>query len=401
MEITKKDLLQSLTENQEFDEMAYKQKGVQSARRDPKSGNLKPPKMKPYFHEGNETDIPNAYIKNTNQIPGEEEVLVPLDGNEMDEFIEANKSLLDKLNEIANEKVTLYAGKRLKYHPRNEVTGTKYVPSGEKYSEKESILRKFNPIVNQFVEGVNSHLVKCGLPPIQTYENKAFVDRYSEVTNSGMNWESHDYDFYNSVFDFAKAANDLYLEGSTDVQIYRTHLPRQYNPGSNWSPLRKTEKMGGNFKNNPLTASYKLPKRGYEAEDKDVAVCTTFSIVGSVTYDGGYIWRANLTTSMGKKLKEEQRLNSGNYGKDKDIKKEVRVEVQDSNFDDRRTIMDDGNIREGLINLLNQVRQEILNLDPDQELVNRIKVRQTDITKRMNENELEELVKNTIREIKF
>ena len=82
-------------------------------------------------------------------------------------------------------------------------------------------------------------------------------------------------------------------------------MPRQYNPGTNWSGLRKTEKTYSNYKRDPLTPVYKLPKRGYEAEDKDVAVSTTLHIMGGRLNTGEYNWKVKVNTFMGKKLKEE------------------------------------------------------------------------------------------------
>ena len=399
MEITKKDFLLNLHEEFDMDEMAHKAKGVQGQRTDPNTGQVKPPKMKPYFREGNESDIPDGWIKNTNQIPGEEEALVPLHGAEYDAFIEENKELLDKLNEIANNKVTLYEGNRLKYAPRNTKVGTKYEPSGEKYSEKESILRILNPLIKkELTDKVNSHLIKCGLPPIQTYDNQAFVDKYSEISNRRIDWESHDYDFYDSVVDFANAAKQLITKGSTDVSIYRTHMPRQYNPGTNWSALRKTEKTGYNFRNDPLTAVYKLPKRGYEVEDKDVAISTTLHITGGRDNMGHYLWTVKVNTFMGKKLKEETRVNSGKYENDKSFSSDTITSNVPKLTDN---VLSHETVRDSLIQALSEVASKILQINPKMELIKRIKVSQTGITRKIdtNEDQLNEFVKDTLKEI--
>lgn len=399
MEITKKDFLLNLNEQHEMDEMAHKAKGVQAQRTDPNTGQVKPPKMKPYFHEGNTTDIPDGWIKNTNQIPGEEEALVPLHGAEYDAFIEENKVLLDKLNEIANNKVTLYEGNRLKYAPRNTKVGTQYQPSGEKYSEKEAILRSLNPLIKtQLTDKVNEHLIKCGLPPIQTYDNQAFVDKYAEISNRRIDWESHDYDFYDSVVDFANAAKQLVTKGTTDVKIYRTHMPRQYNPGTNWSALRKTEKTFSNFKKDPLTPVYKLPKMGYEAEDKDVAISNTLHITGGRTSDGYYSWTVKVNTFMGKKLKEESRVVSGKYENDKSFTSNTSTPNVPEYTDN---VLSDMDVKESLIQALSEVAEKILQINPKNELIKRIRVSQTGITRKIetNEEQLNEFVKDTLKEI--
>jgi hypothetical protein len=409
MKISKKDLLEQL----DMDEMAHKSKGVQAPRISTATGQLKPSKYKPYFSEGNDTDIPDAWIINLQQIPGQDEGVVLLHGAQLDAFINENAALLDKLNEMTGGNLKIYEGNKTKYHPRSKKVGTQYVSSGNKISVKEAILRKFNPILKEFLTNrVNEHLTKCGLSPINTYENQAAVDKYSEISNHRLDWESHDYDFFNNVFDFSKAAKQLMLKGGTEIEIYRTHMPRQYNPGTNWSALRKTEKMGSNFKADPLTPVYALAKRGYEADDKDVALSTTLHITGRLeqthtvpTLDSGYqyVWSAKITTAYGKKLKEEMRVNSGKFEKDKEFVAHNTVEFNYPNFDpETMNIMNVGPVADGLKSLLDSLANQILEINPREELLKRVRVQQTDVTKRpeaLNENELISLVKNTLTQL--
>ena len=397
-EISKKDLLLKLQESQEFDEMAHKRKDVQGTRTNPNTGEVKPAKFKPYWKSGNETNTPDYWVLNPNQVIGEEKVVVPLDCMELEDFVNENRDWLDSIHALHGLLPELKACKRTTDQPRSKKLGTQYVPTGEKYSEKEAILRKFNPILkNELTDKVNEHLIKCGLPPIQTYENREFVDRYSEITNRRIDWESHDYDFYNSVIDFATAAKELVTKGQTSIQIYRTHMPRQYNPGANWSALRKTEKTSAQFKHNPLTDVYKLPKRGYEKDDKDVAISNNLVVSGNQTNDG-YTWNVRFTTTMGNKLKEESRLNSGKFSKDKELASTVSVPFDIQSLNQNQTILEVEPIREGLVNALNDMVRQILEINPKNELIKRIKIQQSTITKRpnMNENELVSLIKDVV-----
>ena len=397
-EISKKDLLLQLQESQEFDEMAVKSKGVQAQRTDPNTGEVKPPKFKPHWKEGNNSDIPDYWILNPTQTIGQDQLVVPLDCSELEQFINENREWLDSINLLHGLEPNLVACKRGKYHPRNSKVGTSYVPSGEKYDEKEQILRLFNPIIKkELTDNVNSHLVKCGLPPIQTYDNKEFVDKYAEVTNDRIDWESHDYDFYNTVIDFASAAKDLLTKGQTDIEIYRTHMPRQYNPGANWSALRKTEKSSYFIKNDPLTDTYKLPRRGYEADDKDVAISTTLHITGHLR-GTQYEWTVDFKTQMGRKLKEESRVNSGSLLTDKSITTRQSIEFL-GDVDNEKSVMSHEEIRNGLILCLNELAEKIMQINSKQELIKRIKIRQGDITKRpeMNESQVVSLIRDVIK----
>jgi hypothetical protein len=403
MKISKKDLLEQL----EMDEMAHKKKGVQAARTNPNSGQLKPPKNQPYFVDGNETDIPDAWIICPQQIPGTERAIILQHGPPLEQFIQENAGLLEKLNELSGGNLEIYEGNRTIWQPRSKKLGTTFVPTGNKMPMKETILRKFNPILKSVLtDKVNEHLIKCGLSPINTYDNQAAVDKYSEISNYRLDFETHDYDFYNSVFDFAKAAKELMLKGGTGVDVYRTHMPRQYNPGTNWSALRKTEKMNTNFKNDPLTPVYALAKRGYEAEDKDVALSTTLHITGRLE-GANYVWSSEITTAYGKKLKEEMRVNSGVFEKDKTILADHQVTFDNSNFDpETKSIMNVAEISEGLVAMLNKLAAKVLEISPREELIKRVRVQQSDITQRpttppsLNESELVSLVMNTLIEMK-
>lgn len=403
MKITKAQVIKKLMEQQEFNEMAKKQKGVQAPRTSSKTGDLKPAKFKPYWNEGNETDIPDYWVVNLQQIPGQGKIVVRTNCVDTAQFMVENDEWLNSITEKHGLIPELFSCKRVADQPRSIKSGTQYIATGQKYSEKESILRTFNPLVNEFAKDVNEHLVKCGLPPIMTFENRQFVDTYSEVSNRRLDWESHDYDFYNTVIDFASAARDLVSQGSTDVEIYRTHMPRQYNPGSNWSALRKSEKMSSTYKHNPLTDVYKLPKRGYEKDDKDVAVCTTLHVTGQVYGGTQYIWEVKVTTEMGRKLKEEQRINNGKYSADKNISfrqaVELPQEINLENLPEGKNMINLVVVKDALKQCFDNVAEQIKQIDPKKELMSRIRVRQGDITRRLNESDINNIVSDILKDL--
>lgn len=395
MEITKKDLMENF--GQEFDEMAVKSKGKQAQRTDPKTGAIKPSKYKPIFEPGNNTDIPDAWIINLNRVPGEEFAVACLGDAEMNQFIEENEDLLDRLRSITGKDVKIYEGKKLKDAPRNKKVGTPYTPSGNERSERDMTLRRFNPIVNEFVMSVNDHLISCGLPPIETWKNRAFVDSYANVSKTEINWESHDYDYYKNIVDFATAANDLYLDGKTDVQIYRTHMPRSYNPGVNWSPMRKMEQMGSWYKNKPKTAKYELPKWGYEAEANESFLSTTLSIRGMYNYiQNNYHWNVEVKIEIGKKLKDENQRLHNKLINDKRFEAKADGQIEEGQLLEMFIALDIESVTEALKIALNDMKDQLLEIDPDTELVKRFNVRQTDIAE-STKNKLDKIIKEILK----
>lgn len=102
---------------------------------------------------------------------------------------------------------------------------------------------------------------------------------------------------------------------------------------------------------------------------------------------------------MGKKLKEETRVNSGRYQHDNNFSFSTDVHIGD--LDGSENILSNDAIRESLIEALSGTAQKILELKPKNELIKRIKVTQTGITKKLdtNEDQLNEFVKDTLKEI--
>lgn len=274
-------------------------------------------------------------------------------------------------------------------------------------TDREKILRSFNPIISKVLvnQQVNNKLIESGFPslkmPDQMFKGqKAGTDTHSTVGNSEINFGGHNYDFYLNIADFAKANEDRLYGETPSVDILRTHMPRQYNPGANWDALRPTENMDTNYKDNPLTPLLKLAKRGYRPEDRDVAVSTSISIRGveRILNDGNskYEWTVNFSTLIGKKLKDQIRISGNDRQKDKNF---VCTEESEP-FLSAGNPLQYSECVEALVKCLNKVKNDILSMDVTEELESRSVVDRSDITQRMNEDTITKLVSTIMKEIK-
>jgi hypothetical protein len=396
MEITKKELLENF--GQEFNEMAERPKGKQAQRTNLATGQPKLSKNKPIFFEDNSTNIPDAWIICPTQNKADCFYVVCVSEEEKEQFIADNEDAIDRLSSITGKDILTYH-KRLSSAPRNKEVGTPYTPTGNKRNERDMTLRKFNPIVNAFVIEVNDHLVSCGLPPIQTWKNRAFVDSYAKVSKTEINWESHDYDYYKNITDFATAANELYLDGKTNVQIYRTHMPRSYNPGVNWSPMRKMEQMGAYYKTRTKTAKYKLPRWGYEAEANETFVSTTLAIRGMYNHiQNSYHWYVEVKIEVGKKLKDENQRVLNKLINDKRFESKAHGEIEGGQLAEVYVALDIESVTDALKTALEEMKEKLLKIDADSELVKRFNVKQTDIAENTNKK-LNTLIQDTLKNL--
>jgi hypothetical protein len=248
-------------------------------------------------------------------------------------------------------------------------------------------------------------LIESGFPPLKMPDQmfkgqKAGTDTHSTVGNSEINFGGHNYDFYLSIADFAKANEDRLYGDTPSVDILTTHMPRQYNPGANWDALRPTENMDLNYKDNPLTPLLKLAKRGYRPEDRDVAVSSSISIRGieRIQPNGNsiYEWTIDFSTLIGKKLKDQIRIAGNNRQKDKNFtctEASVPFLCAGNPLQYKECV-------EALVKCLNKVKGDILSMDVTAELESRSVVDRSDITQRMNENTISKLVSNIMKQIK-
>ena len=274
-------------------------------------------------------------------------------------------------------------------------------------SDREKILRSFNPIVSKILinQQVNDKLIESGFPPLKMPDQmfkgqKAAIDRHSTVSNNIIHFGGHNYDFYLNIADFAQANEDRLYGDAPTVDILTTHMPRQYNHGANWDALRPTENMDLNYKNDPLTPLLKLAKRGYRPEDRDVAVSSSISIRGveRILNDGNskYEWTVDFSTLIGKKLKDQMRISGNDRQKDKNF---TCTEASEP-FLCAGNPLQYSECVEGLVKCLNKIKGDILSMDVTEELESRSVVDRSDITQRMNEDTISKLVSTIMKEIK-
>jgi hypothetical protein len=184
-------------------------------------------------------------------------------------------------------------------------------------------------------------------------------------------------------------------------------MPRQYNMGANWDALRPTENMDPNYKNDPLTALLKLPKRGYRPEDRDIAVGSSISIKGKLEQsDNGlaYEWTVDFSTQLGKKLRDEIRIAGNNRQEDKRFTCSETSQTfptewrkDEEGREVYKVIIERPEVKRAIIDCLKKVSNDILNMDVTEELESRSVVDRSDITKRMNENKIAQLVIDAIK----
>jgi hypothetical protein len=180
--------------------------------------------------------------------------------------------------------------------------------------------------------------------------------------------------------------------------------------GANWDALRPTENMDTNYKNDPLTALLKLPKRGYRPEDRDIAVGSSISIKGKLERsDNGlsYEWTVDFSTQLGKKLRDEMRVAGNNRQQDKNFTCSETSETFPSewtkDYEGRtvyKSIVERPEVKQAFIDCLKKVSNDILNMDVTEELESRSVVDRSDITKRMNEDTVSKIVTDIVNRIK-
>jgi hypothetical protein len=181
---------------------------------------------------------------------------------------------------------------------------------------KEKILRNLlNPTLRGLASSINGNLISSGIPPIAIPERmfknqKDNIDRFSTIENQSVEWETQNTYFYDTVGDYLQNAKDLYRNREAK-QPRLTHLVRQYNPGRNWSPTRKTEKTDLG-----LTPKLGLEKSGYSKQDYDVELNSVLSVKGGLTQAGdenrsAFKWVIRFQINYGTKAREESGIRGG------------------------------------------------------------------------------------------
>jgi len=342
----------------DVDEMARKRSGVQNT-----TGKLV--KYKPFWKEGNETEIPDYWIANPKLEEGAEILVVPLDCQELEDFKNANKEWLDSIQTEHNLEPQLAACKRGKYHrPVEKWVEGGYKPTGEKYSEKEKIKRNLFKVIAENLEDESfaEVLNKRSIPTVVARDRKN-VNQYGKFSNQKIEYSTHNYNAYGSVKDFLAAALAR-VKGQDTPEMKTFHMARQYN--TNYNNWRADKKMMKQYAGK--TEKYMLDAYGFEKENLDVTIRMDFEIFGELLGENSYTWNVRMTTKIGKKLEEETGLKGG-FLDDKTIQSTTTAQLGPNvEFNDTYTVMDNPEIVDALIQAINELKSKVESIDPKETL---------------------------------
>jgi hypothetical protein len=374
----------------DVDEMALRQKGMRDEG--------KPKKFQPVWREDNPTPpgehgVPDAWILNPTLEAGKEKLIVPLDCDELNEFIEKNKEWLDSLGALHKIEPELVACKRTKDQPRSYKTGTPYYASGEKMSAQERIKRKlFSVIDSEFTnEEFSEVLNKRSIPTIVARDRK-HINLYTRFDNEKIVYETHNYNAYETVQDFLKAAIARVKGGDTpEMKTY--HLARQYNNNyRNWAADKKNQKQYAG-----KTDVYKLDAYGLEEKNLDVSIRMDFQISGEKMGES-FSWNVRMTNKIGKKLSDESGLRGG-FLDDKLFQATTTAQLDPTKqFSDEYTVMDDINVVNALLQAIEDLKSQIEAIDP-KETLKVATVKQYQIKRPVNESLTEKLIKRIVNKL--
>jgi hypothetical protein len=386
-EILKKDLIKVISEQQsEMDELAYKPKGTQDD-----AGRIR--KFKPIFKDDNNTDIPDGWYINPNQVEGEEKAVMYLNGMALENFIQENQGLLDSiLEKIGEDKLCYEDAHAVKCQPRSAKFGTKYVHSGINKPASTKIKIDLNRLIDHYLgnEEVQQKLEKLSIPEIRARDRK-HLDAYKRIDNNEVNYQTHTFNSYTSSKQFLQFVTARITGKPVEDEFKSYHLARQFNQNyRNWEETKKNDKRYVG-----KTPGYMLDAFGFDEDNLDVTVRMDLIIRG-VKSDGAFLWTIVLRTKFGRKLQEDYRLGGG-LDLDKDIRIAKRAEFDpNTTFNDENTILDNLSIKSALIEALDELRDTIMKMKPI-EALKLANIKQFDITKRPSVNEDVEILYNRLK----
>lgn len=386
-EILKKDLIKVISEQQsEMDELAYKPKGTQDD-----AGRIR--KFRPIFKDDNNTDIPDGWYVNPNQVEGEERAIMYLNGSPLENFIQENQEMLNGIIEkLGEDKLCYEDAHAVKCQPRSAKFGTTYVHSGIKKPATTKIKIDLNRLIDQYLgnEEIQQKLEKLSIPEIRAKDRK-HLDAYGKIDNNQVNYQTHTFNSYESSKQFLQFVTARITGKPVEDQYKSYHLARQFNLDyRRWEETKKNRK-----EYQGKTAAYMLDAYGLDEANLDVTVRMDLIIKG-VKSDGSFLWTVTLRTKFGRKLQEDYRL-SGGLDLDKDIQIIKRAEFDtQTEFNDENTILDNLAIKSALIEALDELRDRIMKMKPIEALKN-ANIKQYDITKRPTVNEDVEILYNRLK----
>ena len=445
-EISKKDLMSQLIESyMEVDEMAdfKKQKGIEKSWEPIMSepgdeGDYKTTGQK--FRSGNASGehIGHKVMDKSTGTPVV--IFYPCQRN-IEEFVATHKDAIERLKEQYGDVYITDSNTIPKCEPRLTGSATKSLTNlhtnqtkdvnrkvdfSSEISDSEYIKRYLiYPLLNQVLLGdgtVQKHLEKCSLPKIKV-SDRANLDRHSTFSNNELTYQTLNFNSYKDVRDFFNAAVRNVQDGEVtqEEKDYREyHLARQFNKVYyNWEKTKKNTAVWNGF-----TPIYNLEASGLSSQTFDVTVSSLLTIKGTQTLGNGYIWSVDFTTEHGKQLKNNSQLGRMKLAKDYELKSEKNVNTQISTSN-KDSLVKNRDVYDGLVQCLEDIKQQILQI-PVQDQLKRAKLVRFELTpeekmdlKRqrqerlsgmnqnqgeeqpeLNENQINTIVQNVLREIK-
>jgi predicted metal-binding transcription factor (methanogenesis marker protein 9) len=445
-EISKKDLMSQLIESyMEVDEMAdfKKQKGIEKS-------------WEPIMSEpGDEGDYKTTGQKFRGGMASGEhighKVIDKSTGNpvvifypcqrNIEEFVATHKEAIERLKQQYGDVYITDSNTIPKCEPRLTGSATKSLTNLDTNQSKE-VNRKVDfaseisdanyikryllyPLINQVLLGdgtVQNHLERCSLPRIKV-SDRANLDRHSAFSNNELTYQTLNFYSYKDVRDFFNAAvrNVQDNEVTQEEKDYREyHLARQFNKVYyNWEKTKKNNSIWRGF-----TDIYNLEASGYASQPFDVTVSSLLTIKGIEMLGNGYKWSVEFTTEHGKQLKDNSQLGRMKLVKDYELKSEESVNTQTSTSN-KDSLVKNRDVYDGLVQCLEDIKQQILQI-PVQDQLKRAKLVRFELTpeekmdlKRqrqerlsgmnqnqgeeqpeLNENQINTIVQNVLREIK-
>lgn len=418
METTKKDILNKINESMsDVDEMAYRRKDAhlkpnpEYHKKGNMTGQLKIARATPYWKESNETERPDYWILNKDKEEGKDILVVPLDCQELTEFINENKDWLDQVQAYHQLKPTLLSCKRTKFAPDDPSVSTR-TPTGKRASLSETLKTKFNKILREEFgdksdKGMefNAVLNKRSIPAI-IVDNKKYLNTHlPDWTNNDIKFESLNFNSYESAQDFLKAVATR-IQGGEPENMNTYYMARQFNQKyKKWEEDRASKKLYQG-----KTDVYNLDVRGYKELNLDVTLDMRFSIIGK-NYADRFVWEISMINKFGRKRPDEYYIKNGlnkyqlkpnGYldGQDIKIKKSVEIDPN-KDFDDYNVIMDDAAVSLGLSEVISDFKQMVESIPPKSALqIARFGEKTVNKIDGINERRVDDIVKNIIKEIK-
>jgi len=376
----------------DIDELAYVAKDKQS-QIDKETGEKRPKKFRPKYDDGSpfpeedrKKNIPDYVIANPNLEKDGEFIIVPLLCGELETFEEQNKEWLKSIGvkhgDLKVQTVRCYRSRRSEYP---HVALEKLFPSKQVYDKsnreaekviQEKIKRTFNSIVGNELDSPEFQkvLVRRSIPALNMKDNSLYgkaqtkktnISQYDTYSNEKIEFNFHGYNVYNTVRDFLNAVmTRIRTPEGGDIEIPDTlFMTRQTNRNySRYNADRKMEK-----KYIGKTPVQGKDSRDYFEDNLDATIRLDFEINGELM-DNSYLWNVRLKTVVGKKLETEQRLKGG-YLDNKLIQSAGTFQLEPGvEFNQQTTVMDNKDIKNGLIAVLNDLKSQIENINPKEML---------------------------------